>query len=298
MKQGKYAETMKLLSESIRKSPSDDCFYALSSIIYFRKNDLPHALVYNGISLQIQPVSSKNRILQCLLLSHFKKMQSLELDEEMKKYEKALSSSKDKASLDHAMGEISLLRKNYEKALLYYGKAAEANKDENFFKRKLAELLVSIKKQDAAGIILKEAIKSNPQDNLSRLQLAHLYIAGNNLEAALRELDEACRVNPGDSIARYFKGIVYKKQKKYYEALFEFKTALSLEPLIPDVLFDMAETYEAIHKPDAAVFLYRKYDVLENRQFDEDKDKIVEARRRIDNINEEQPRKGSSRKSP
>ncbi|VEN74661.1 conserved hypothetical protein [Candidatus Desulfarcum epimagneticum] len=123
-------------------------------------------------------------------------------------------------------GKLLLEMDNPEKAAEYFEKAADIrpeNAPTAFF---LGECRVAAGMIEEAEFCYKKAVKNNPNDALSLSALGHLYeTSGKNLEIAEMFCRESVKLVPENGLFRHRLGRVYFKQKRFPQALAEFKKA-------------------------------------------------------------------------
>lgn len=191
------------------------------------------------------------------------------------------------------------LRK-YDKARDDLQKAIALNKESGGYQEKLGTILIELKDWNAAKTALEESIKLEPQlfkayyklaqvneqldDQQSALKnyttaiekgprfleaynaLGRLYADLGYLDQSVQVLIEAQKVAlPGteeEAHAHHLLGTVYQQQKKFGEAVREFKAALDVVPGMRDALFSLGWTYQLQgNKEEAKRFLQKFVDV-------------------------------------
>lgn len=198
------------------------------------------------------------------------------------------------------MALVHMELRKYDKAREDLQKAIALNKDSGGYQEKLGTVLIELKDWNAAKTALEEAIKLEPQlfkayyklaqvneeldDQQSALKnyttaiekgprfleaynaLGRLYADLGYLDQSVQVLTEAQKVAlPGteeEAHAHHLLGTVYQQQKKYPDAVREFKAALDVVPGMRDALFSLGWTYHLQgNKEEAKRFLQKFVDV-------------------------------------
>ena len=91
-------------------------------------------------------------------------------------------------------------------------------------------------------------IKQNELDLC--IHLSYLYEKSNDLDSAIKYLDCALQINYNEQLI-YNMGVLFKKQKKYHDAVFCFEKVLELNPSSKSAMLNIASTYKNISMTDA-----------------------------------------------
>ena len=178
-----------------------------------------------------------------------------QLNFSLKNYELAFDLFKkvyDKTNLPDIAAKVALVAfnlKKFEIAIDYYKKILEKNNDfsANFY----ASLSYKELKQFDKSIeyaLNAYAIKNNELDVC--LHLAYLYEMSDNLDLAIQFLDNALKIDYNEQII-YNMAILFKKQKKYQDAIFCFEKVLELNPNNKNAMLNIANTYKHINMDDS-----------------------------------------------
>lgn len=178
-----------------------------------------------------------------------------QLNFSLKNYELAFDLFKkvyDKTNLPDIAAKVALVAfnlKKYEIAIDYYKKILEKNNDfsANFY----ASLSYKELKQFDKSLeyaLNAYAIKNDELDVC--LHLAYLYEMSDNLDLAIQYLDNALKINYNEQII-YNMGVLFKKQKKYDNAIFCFEKVLELNPKNKIAMLNIASTYKHINMADS-----------------------------------------------
>ena len=124
------------------------------------------------------------------------------------------------------MGKLHLEMGNPEKGREYFQKAAKERPEHVATSFCLGECCAAIGMADEAALCYKKAVKKNPGDALSLSALGHLYETyGKNLDIAEMFCQESVKISPENGLFRHRLGRIYFKQKRFENALAEFKKA-------------------------------------------------------------------------
>ena len=138
---------------------------------------------------------------------------------------------------------------NYQLAIEFYKKVATQNNDYNSY------LYISIcyKELKEINLAIEYALSAYniKQDSLDIcLHLSYLYETSGDYDSAIKYLDDALKVNYNEQII-YNMGVLFKKQKKYQDAVFCFEKVLELNPNNKSAMLNIASTYKNINMTDA-----------------------------------------------
>jgi superkiller protein 3 len=119
----------------------------------------------------------------------------------------------------------------------------------------LTKALIAEKRYNAAIAELKNA----PPDEVLQLNLAIAYSKNGNIDEAIQILSSIVKEHPDYAQAHNNLGIVYTQQKRFTEAVKEFKTALQLDPTDDAVQLSCVKAMAALLQYDQAQPLIDEY---------------------------------------
>lgn len=99
---------------------------------------------------------------------------------------------------------------------------------------------------DRASKVLENAVKINPENMRARLLLAFIYKQRNDPEYAERELRHILRRDPSNIFFRLQLGGLLKDQRRFKDALREFRLVEQMQPDEPRMLFMTGMTFRAL----------------------------------------------------
>ncbi len=173
---------------------------------------------------------------------------------QMGKYERAKEDLKRAIAVDDSvaayhekLGGVLMKLKDWKGAKEAFEKAIEKNP--KLFKAyfRLARVLEKLDDDQGALQRYTEAIEKGPRFIPAYQSLGRLYADLGYLDEAAQVLQEGLKVAPegSDDEARlhHLLGTVYQQQKKYDQAIEQFRAALAINPGMSDALFSLGWTY-------------------------------------------------------
>jgi tetratricopeptide (TPR) repeat protein len=192
---------------------------------------------------------------------------------EMRKYDRArddlqkgIAVNPNAAGYHEKLGTVLIELKDWSAAKGAFEKAIEL--EPTLFKAyyKLAQVHEELDDQQNALKYYTQAIEKGPRFLEAYSALGRLYADLGYLEQSVQVLTEAMKVAlPGteeEAGAHHLLGTVYQQQKKYDQAISEFRAALKVVPGMSDALFSLGWTYHLQgNKEEAKRFLRKFVDV-------------------------------------
>jgi tetratricopeptide (TPR) repeat protein len=174
---------------------------------------------------------------------------------EMRKYERArddlqktISVNPSVASYHEKLGTVLMELKDWQQAKASLTKAVEL--EPALFKAyyKLAQVDEQLDDQQSALKNYTQSCERGPRFLEAYSALGRLYADLGYLEQSVQVLTEALKValegTEEEAQVHHLLGTVYQQQKKYDEAVREFRAALAVVPGMRDALFSLGWTYE------------------------------------------------------
>jgi tetratricopeptide (TPR) repeat protein len=192
---------------------------------------------------------------------------------EMRKYDrarddlqKAIAVSPSSAGYYEKLGTVQMELQDWQAARQALGKAVEI--EPGLFKGyyKLAQVDERLDDQQSALKHYSDAIAKGPRFLEAYSALGRLYADLGYLEQSVQVLSEALKValkgTEEEAQVHHLLGTVYQQQRKYDDAIREFRAALDVVPGMRDALFSLGWTYDLQgNKADAKRFLQKFVDV-------------------------------------
>jgi tetratricopeptide (TPR) repeat protein len=192
---------------------------------------------------------------------------------ELRKYDrarddlqKAIALNPKSGGYEEKLGTILIELKDWPAAKQAFEKAIGLEPE--LFKAyyKLAQVNEQLDDQQSALKNYTAAIEKGPRFLEAYSALGRLYADLGYLEQSVQVLQEALKVAlPGtdeEAQAHHLLGTVYQQQKKYADAVREFKAALAVVPGMRDALFSLGWTYQLQgNKEEAKRYLQKFVDV-------------------------------------
>jgi len=189
---------------------------------------------------------------------------------EMRKFErarddlqKAISINPTSAGYHEKLGTVLIELKDWEGAKQAFEKAIQY--EPNLFKAyyKLAQVLEQLEDQQGALKRYTEAIQKGPRFLEAYSALGRLYADLGYLDHASQVLQEALKValtgTEEEAHVHHLLGTVYQQQKKYDDAIREFRAALDVVPGMRDALFSLGWTYNLKGEQEDAQRFLKKF---------------------------------------
>jgi len=189
---------------------------------------------------------------------------------ELRKYElarddlqKAIAVNPDKAGFHEKLGTVMIELEDWAGARGAFQKSIEL--EPGIFKAyyKLAQVDEQLDDQQSALKNYSEAVQKGPRFLEAYSALGRLYADLGYLEQSAQVLSEALKVAlPGteeEAQAHNLLGTVYQEQKKYDDAVREFRAALDVVPGMTDALFSLGWAYNLQGNKEEAKRYLRKF---------------------------------------
>jgi tetratricopeptide (TPR) repeat protein len=192
---------------------------------------------------------------------------------EMRKYDrarddlqKAISVNPSAASYHEKLGTVLIELEDWTAAKQAFEKAIQG--EPGLFKAyyKLAQVDEQLDDQQSALQHYTQAIEKGPRFLEAYSALGRLYADLGYLDQSVTVLTEALKValkgTEEEAQVHHLLGTVYQQQKKYAEAIGEFRAALEVVPGMRDALFSLGWTYQLQgNKEEAKRYLKKFVDV-------------------------------------
>jgi tetratricopeptide (TPR) repeat protein len=189
---------------------------------------------------------------------------------EMRKFErarddlqKAVAIKPTSAGYQEKLGTVLMELKDWEGAKRAFQEAIE--NEPGLFKAyyKLGQVLERLDDQQGALQRYTESVQKGPRFLEGYSALGRLYADLGYLDHATQVLQEALKVSlkgtEEEALVHYLLGTVYQQQKKYDEAIKEFRTALDVVPGMRDALFSLGWAYLIKGEDDEAKRFLSKF---------------------------------------
>lgn len=189
---------------------------------------------------------------------------------ELRKYDrarddlqKAIALNPKSGGYQEKLGTVLVELKDWNNAKQAFEKAIALEPE--LFKAyyKLAQANEQLDDQQSALKNYTAAIEKGPRFLEAYNALGRLYADLNYLDQSVQVLTEALKVAlPGteeEAQAHHLLGTVYQQQKKFNDAVREFKAALAVVPGMRDALFSLGWTYQLMGQKDEAKRYLQKF---------------------------------------
>jgi tetratricopeptide (TPR) repeat protein len=111
---------------------------------------------------------------------------------------------------------------------------------------------------NSAITVCLNMLKVNPNLIVVRENLADLYLGRENLKAANEQLQEIIRSKPDHARVYYILGLIAYEEKRFVQALENYRQALRLAPESEQVRLEIAATHLALENPREAIDVLQK----------------------------------------
>jgi tetratricopeptide (TPR) repeat protein len=189
---------------------------------------------------------------------------------ELRKYDrarddlqKAIALNADSGGYQEKLGTVLIELKDWNAAKQAFEKSIAL--EPNLFKAyyKLAQVNEQLDDQQSALKNYTAAVEKGPRFLEAYNALGRLYADLGYLDQSVQVLNEALKVAlPGteeEAQAHHLVGTVYQQQKKFDDAVREFKAALAVVPGMRDALFSLGWTYQLQGNKDEAKRYLQKF---------------------------------------
>lgn len=159
-------------------------------------------------------------------------------------------------------------------ALIYYKKALDLKPTDSEVAYYIAVLYADMEDLDSAEAYAQKALllnKSNKdaetlladiqkQNRANLLDNAIALYDSQNYEQSLPLLNEVLEAEPNNAYALYYRAMIYDANKKYYDAIKDYKQAISINPDDLQIInYMLAVDYDNLEKYKEAIDFYTKY---------------------------------------
>lgn len=112
---------------------------------------------------------------------------------------------------------------------------------------------------DKAEDAFKKVIMENMGFYMAHYRLSNVCQKKGNYEGALKELNAAIIGEPNDPVFHYYKGIRLNQMRRDWEAMKEYKKAISINPKFPNPYYHLAMVLESVNCYEEAVEEYQNF---------------------------------------
>ena len=130
------------------------------------------------------------------------------------------------------MGDLMLIRKKYEDAIIQYRKAQALTPKDAFVANKLGIAYQDLQKFPLAKKNYEQAVKFNPKYAEAWNNMGTVYYLQKNYKKAITQYQKAIEINPQFATAFHNQGAAYFARKKYDEGFKAYLEAYRLDPSI------------------------------------------------------------------
>jgi tetratricopeptide (TPR) repeat protein len=247
--QGKIAEAIEALRESIQLSPAfTEAHFVLGVLLARQGNEHYAAAVDEFLAvLRLDPRHIDARINLSSVLE-----QEGDFVAAASALKEALSIAGDRADLYVMLGQKQGGAEQYQDSIKSFRKALELDPKIPGAHYGLAMTLRSLGDLAAAQAEFEEALKLNPNDALAHYQLGRFLIQQKQPTEAAHHLEEAVRLDPQLADAYAKLGILYRSVGKNDEAEKAYRTAVRLNPKLEKACYGLAQLLQAEGKTEEA----------------------------------------------
>jgi protein O-GlcNAc transferase len=190
-------------------------------------------------------------------------MEMRKFDRARDELQKAIAVNPTSASYHEKLGTVLMELKDWAGAKAALESAIQH--DPSLFKAyyKLGQVLERLDDQQNALRRYTEAIQKGPRLLEAYSALGRLYADLGYLDYAVQVFQEAFKValngTEEEALVHYLLGTVYQQQKKYADAIREFRAALDVVPGMRDALFSLGWTYLLTNEKEEAKRFLQKF---------------------------------------
>jgi tetratricopeptide (TPR) repeat protein len=130
---------------------------------------------------------------------------------------------------------------------------------------------------------LEKAIALDQQNVTTHCHLGNVLRSLGDFKGAIEQYQHALEINPRYVYAANGLGLTYSAQKKEGEALRYFRQAVTLDPEIPSVIFNLAAQLEHMGQSKEALQTYNRFmELSAGKEFNEQRQRAVETIKRLE----------------
>lgn len=164
---------------------------------------------------------------------------------------KRVNENPESADAHTSLGWALFQKGQYNEALAEYKRAIDIEPKHFRAQYDLGLAYAKVEKWDRAIDQFQTAVQINPNNFQPHYDLALAYESTGKLDEAGKELDLAYKLNPGSVDIIYVMGRVYEKQGDRSKAIFQYQSALSLDPNYSKAREALAKMEKSAAQPEA-----------------------------------------------
>jgi TolB-like protein/Tfp pilus assembly protein PilF len=110
-----------------------------------------------------------------------------------------------------------------------------------------------------AKTALDRAVAIDPDDPFTQLARGYYYYYGfRDYDRALVEFQAAIAARPNDAEARFAASLIQRRKARWDESIREMEQAIALDPRNHFIIWDLADTYDIMRRPELAMATYER----------------------------------------
>jgi len=254
-----YDKALESFSKKIELEPTDPIGFLNRGFLNYKLNNVDKILLDFNKAIELEPknasfYSYRGQLYQEKLLQY---------DKALTDYNKAIELESDNAS--YYLNRANLLRlkfKKFELAILDFDKAIQLEpKNSTLYSNRAIFELFDLGLKDKANQDLNKAIELDPEDRGNFYYRIKSFIFYEDFENALKDIQKTILLDKNDPEGYYDLFVIYKKQKKYLQALLQISKAIELlDGSSYEISDDKAVSYLGIE--DLYIFRAELYKLL------------------------------------
>ena len=180
-----------------------------------------------------ESISLKDDSLGHLFLAQLLQEDDERLDEVEEQLQQARALAQDEgivAMAEHELGQLAMMREDYEQALEHYRRVAEIHPDNSRAWADIGDAFNAMEQFDEAEANYKHAIELKPDDINLYVDLSTIYIANDEMDRSRELWEEALRANPDSAGCRYYLAMTLAEQGEFRRAQKLLEEAQKIDP--------------------------------------------------------------------
>jgi len=218
-----FKEALRLINKAIELNNKNYLIYFKKSFILFRINNYDQALQNLNQAINLNPAYKEAYNFKAIILSNMNKVNNA-----IENWTKAINIDNDYAEGYFNLANFYNLRNNFKLSLENYNKALQVNNKYFSALVNRADLYLKYEMYKLALTDYNNLIKTNPNIQSFHYNKAICLDFLNNKKDAILSLNVCINIDPQFAPSFFLRSMIFRKQKKYKEALFDLEKAYSL----------------------------------------------------------------------
>ncbi|HLH60828.1 MAG TPA: tetratricopeptide repeat protein [Ktedonobacteraceae bacterium] len=180
-----------------------------------------------------ESISLNDNSMSHLFLAQLLQEDDEHLEEAEEQLRRARALAPDEATVamaEHELGQLAMMREDYEQALEHYRRVAEIHPDSPKAWADIGDAFNAMEQFDEAEANYKHAIELKPDAINLYVDLSTIYMANDEMDRSRDLWEEALRANPGSASCRYYLAMTLAEQGEFRRAQKLLEEAQEIDP--------------------------------------------------------------------